>query len=49
MTPRLCSRCQQITYPDRWCECDPRWQMDDFLLEECVYLQPDQSEELEGG
>lgn len=41
MNPTICRRCKQITYPDRWCECDPREQIVDFMLEECVYLMPD--------
>lgn len=38
VTPRLCSHCQQRTYPDAWCECDPRMQIWEFIDEEVVYL-----------
>ena len=49
MEKPICSRCKQLTYPERWCECDPRDQIADFLYEECVILMPDEVfEEVDG-
>lgn len=42
MNPRLCKTCQQRTYPEKWCECDPREQLSDFFGEQCVILMAEE-------
>lgn len=32
----FCKRCGDLTYPVRWCGCDPRDQVEGHVIDECA-------------